>query len=306
VTLDPSTALGAGRTIVVGSMGQVGRALTSLLGERARPVTREELDLGVPERVKVALDDIAREVGRPAAVLNAAAYTRVDDAEANEALALRVNAESPRLMAEWCGERGIPFVHYSTDYVYPGTGERPWTEDDPPAPPNAYGRTKLQGDRFVTAAGGPHLILRTSWVYDAHGRNFFRTILRLARERDVLRVVDDQVGAPSYAPHLARGTVMALTKSLGMARFPSGIYHLANRGTVSWHGFAQRICAGARQRGMAILAARVDAAKSAEYPVVARRPLNSRLDVTRVRDVLGVELPAWESALEDCFEELEV
>ena len=294
-----------GPTFVIGSTGQIGRALTTLLGKSVQPLGRAEVDLSEPECVKTALDAVAREAGAPAAVVNAAAFTRVDDAESNEGLALRINAESPRRMAEWCRDRQVPFVHYSTDYVYSGTGERPWRENDAPAPKNAYGRTKLQGDRLVAASGARYLIFRSSWVYDATGRNFLTTILRLAQQRESLRVVADQVGAPSYAKHLAVGTLNALTRALDAPVFPSGIYHLANQGWVSWHGFAERICAGARRHGVPILATRVDTATSGEYPVVASRPLNSRLNVTRVRDVLGVELPSWERALEECLEELE-
>ena len=160
------------------------------------------------------------QAGSPVAIVNAAAYTRVDQAESDESLAFKVNAEAPGEMARWCQPRSVPLLHYSTDYVYPGNGTSPWREDDRPGSLNAYGRTKLEGDQLVQASGARHLVFRTSWVYDARGRNFFNTILRLGLERETLHVVVDQIGVPTYAPHLARLTVAVLSQALRSDTFP--------------------------------------------------------------------------------------
>ena len=273
-----------------------------LLGDRALSPGRE-LDLSFPDRVAGFLDQLEAQIGSPAAIVNAAAYTRVDRAESDESLAFKVNAEAPGEMARWCQPRAIPFVLYSTDYVYPGNGTSPWREDDPAGPLNAYGRTKLKGDQLVEASGARHLIFRTSWVYDARGRNFFNTILRLGLERETLQVVVDQIGAPTYAPHLAYLTVAVLDQARRMETFPSGIYHAAHDGAVSWHGFAEAIFAVAGSKGLGLKVNRVDPVKTADYPTAAKRPLNSRLDTTKLETVFGSRLPAWRRGLEGCMEE---
>jgi dTDP-4-dehydrorhamnose reductase len=239
---------------------------------------------------------------RPAAVINAAAYTNVERAESEEELATVVNGEAVGVLARWCAGRDVPFVHFSTDYVYSEAQDRPHVESDPVGPINAYGRSKLEGERQTQAASGRYLILRTSWVYDATGKNFFRTMARLAQERDSLKVVSDQFGAPTYAPHLAKGTWHALQRAMGLSGFPTGIYHLCNTGETSWFDFAQAIFHGLRQRGVALRVQSTDAIATRDYPSAVSRPLDSRLSTERAAQVLGVQLPPWQQGLTDCLE----
>jgi dTDP-4-dehydrorhamnose reductase len=292
------------RVLIVGRSGQIGRALVQSFGDLALAPPVQQLDLSNPGRIAESLDRLEAEAGALSAVINAAAYTLVDRAEAEESLAETINADAPGEMARWCGLRAIPFVHYSTDYVYAGTGTSPWREHDDTGPVNAYGRTKLKGDRLVEGSGARYLILRTSWVYDAYGRNFVNTMLSLGREREVLRVVADQVGAPSYAPHLAQFTRDVMERASQMDAFPSGTYHLAPEGEVSWHGFAEEIFALARRRGLNLKVQRVEPISTAEYPTPAQRPLNSRLDKTRLQAVFGVRMPRWQDGLDECMDEV--
>lgn len=288
---------------VIGGKGQIGGALVRLLGDQVVALSVQELDLSFPDRIDRCFDRLEAQAGRPAAIINAAAYTLVDQAEREETLARRVNADAPGAMAHWCRTRSLPFLHYSTDYVYAGTGTAPWREDDATGPLNAYGRTKLEGDRLIEESGARYLILRTSWVYDARGRNFFNTMLRLGRERETLRVVGDQVGAPTYAPHLAHVTLSALSQARLMDVFPSGTYHVAHQGEVSWHGFAVDIFAAARRKGLSLRVTRVEPVSTGDYPTAARRPLNSRLDTAKLRRVFGIQLPAWRDGLDVCMDE---
>lgn len=292
------------RVWVVGRSGQIGAALVALFRDQVVAPSIAQLDLSLPGRIRNSLDRLEGEAGTPAAILNAAAYTFVDRAEAEEPLAEIINADAPGEMASWCQPRAIPFVHYSTDYVYSGSGTSPWREDDATGPLNAYGRTKLKGDRLVEASGARHLILRTSWVYDAHGRNFVNAMLSLGREREVVRVVTDQVGTPNYAPHLARLTHRVLCRALQMEVFPSGIYHLAAAGETSWYGFAEEIFNLARRKGFRLRVERLDPISSRDYPTAAIRPLNSRLDTTKVVGAFGVDLPGWRDGLDECVNEL--
>lgn len=295
------------RVLVTGVTGQLGRAVVQLLGaHRCIAASRSVLPLDFPEVLATRLDYL-----RPTAIINCAAYTQVDQAEdASEAVFVRaINEESPRELARWCAARGVPFVHFSTDYVFDGSGEIARAEDAPVAPLNVYGRTKLDGERAVSEAGGRSLIFRTSWVYDAQGKNFLNTMLRLGAEREQLKVVADQVGAPTYAPHLAMAAVDALESAVeiesggsGDANFPTGIYHLCGGGETSWHGFASRIFEGARARGAKLSVREVAPIASSEYPTPAARPLNSRLDCSRARAVLGVSLPHWEHGLDECLD----
>ncbi len=288
-----------GPIVVTGASGQVGRALLELLGSRGLGLTRAELDLSDPDGLERRLEGLM-----PSALLNPAAYTQVDLAESEPEVARRVNAAAPGVLARWCAARDIPLVHFSTDYVFPGDGERPWRETDAPGPLNVYGRTKLEGERQVAEAGGRALVLRTSWVYDAAGKNFLTTMLRLGREREVLRVVADQHGAPTYAPHLAAAALEALENALARPEFPSGVYHLCGRGAATWHSFAEAIFAGARARGVPLRVREVEPIPTASYPTPARRPFNSRLDTSRARALLGVELPEWAAGLAACLDEL--
>ena len=224
--------------------------------------------------------------------MNAVAYTAVDRAESEEALAHAVNAASVGALSEVAAARGLPLVHVSTDYVFDGSGERPWRPDDPVGPLGAYGRTKLAGERAVAAAGGPHAILRTSWVFSAHGTNFVKTMLRLGAERPALRIVADQIGGPTPAAAIAAAChriAGALAERPGL----SGIYHFAGTPDTSWAGFARAIFAEA---GMAVA---VEDIPSADYPTPARRPGNSRLDCTATEDAFGLPRPDWQAALRE-------
>lgn len=283
--------------LIFGANGQVGRALSAALGPACAALSREQADLADEGAVESALSAHA-----PRAVINAAAFTAVDAAETEVEAAHAVNAVAPAIMARYCAGRGIPFVHFSTDYVFDGSGSTPWREEDAPAPLGVYGAGKRAGEEAVRASGGKYLIFRTSWVYDAEGKNFFTTMMRLAREREELRVVNDQHGAPTYAPHLAAAALSGLEQACSMAEFPSGIYHLAAAGETTWHGFAEAIFSAARARGDALKIRRVQAISTAEYPLPAARPANSRLDCGKAKRVLGIALPSWQEGLSECME----
>jgi len=284
------------RVLIFGKDGQVGRALTEQLGQQALSYGRQEADFLHPERLRALIQHT-----RPAAIINAAAYTAVDRAEDESSLAFAVNADAPRVLAEECKEQGIPLVHYSTDYVFDGSGTQPWTEDQSVAPLNTYGKSKRAGEEGIIGTGGDYLILRTSWVYDATGRNFFTTMLRLGAEKSSLRVVSDQVGAPTYAPHLAEQTVAALRHAMQASRFPSGIYHLCHGGEISWYGFAQSIFSQVRLNGGTLKVEELQPIATSEYPTPAARPKNSRLDCTKAQEVLGVIMPHWEVGLREAI-----
>ena len=239
------------------------------------------------------LADTVRAV-KPDVVVNAAAHTAVDKAESEPELAHRINAEAPRVLAEEVARLGAWFVHYSTDYVFDGSGERPWTEGDVPAPLNVYGQTKLAGEQAVIAAGPKHLIFRTSWVYAARGGNFAKTMLRLAQERDKLTVINDQFGAPTGAELLADVTAHAL-RAVQRDASLAGLYHLTAAGVTSWHGYARFVVDTARalQPEQAWKAQSVDPVPTTAFPTPARRPLNSRLDCGRVQAAFHLRLPRW-------------
>lgn len=252
-------------------------------------------------------DGIARTVRQvgPQAVVNAAAYTAVDKAESEPDRAAQVNAVTPGVLAAAAAEFGAWVVHYSTDYVFDGSGTRPWKEGDAPHPLNVYGRTKLAGEQRVAAANPRHLLLRTSWVYSARGGNFARTMLRLARERDELTVIDDQFGAPTGADLLADLTAHAL-RDLAAGRGQPGTYHVAAAGETSWHGYARFVLGQAQQRGEILRAGpeQVVPVATSAFPTAAVRPHNSRLDTTRFRETFGLALPAWEYGVARMIQEI--
>lgn len=282
---------------VLGANGQIGGALVHLLGNRAIPFTRADADLAQPDHVIAAL-----EKAKPDAVINAAAYTQVDKAETESEAAFLINATAPGIIAGWCAENKIPFIHYSTDYVMDGTGNKPFIEDSPTAPLNKYGESKLAGEQAITEAGGQYLIFRTSWVYDAEGKNFLNTMLQLGSNREELRVIDDQFGAPCYAPHLAAATITCLEKATAMPVFPSGIYHFTCSGETSWHGFASAIFAAAKAAGAPLKIHSLHAIPSSEYPLPAKRPHNSRLDNSKLKRIFGISLPEWQAGLTEAIE----
>ncbi|MGJ4952591.1 dTDP-4-dehydrorhamnose reductase [Bradyrhizobium sp. HKCCYLS20291] len=287
------------RILLTGASGQVGGALLPLLRRRGHEVIAPDsaaLDLARPEGLAAVLDGVA-----PDLIINPAAYTAVDQAEDAPDTAFAVNAAAPAALARWAAGRAVPLVQFSTDYVFDGSGTTPWREDDPCRPLSVYGSSKRDGEVAIQAAGGPHLIIRTSWVYAAQGRNFLRTIIRLARERDELRIVSDQTGAPTSAATLAAVLTAIIEGGAGdlAAAFAaaSGIVHVANAGTTSWHGFAEAIVAGMRARGVRLAVREIRAVSTAEYGARAIRPLNSRLDLARLRQVFGITPPDWREAL---------
>jgi dTDP-4-dehydrorhamnose reductase len=284
------------KLLVTGRDGQLARGLAETAGAGVQVVAigRPELDLADEKSVAAA---VARE--RPDIVVNAAAYTAVDKAETESALAHAVNALGAQHVAKACAASAIPIIHISTDYVFDGTKSDPYLEDDPTAPINVYGRTKLEGERRVAKACERHLILRTAWVHSPWGVNFVKTMLRLATTRPNIGVVADQKGSPTYAPHLA-AIVLAIaarvTADPGGVRW--GVYHAVGGGETTWSGFAREIFRHAAEQGLP--AAEVAAIATAAYPTPARRPANSRLNCDRLRLLLGVELPDWRVGAQDC------
>lgn len=240
---------------------------------------------------------------KPDIVVNAAAYTAVDRAEGEPEQAMRINAEAPRVLAETLAEWDGWLIHYSTDYVFDGSGSQPWREDEKPSPLNAYGRSKLFGEQAIRCAGCNYLIFRTSWVYGARGSNFAKSILRLATEREYLKVVDDQVGAPTGAELLADVTAHAI-RSVRVNSGAGGLYHLAAGGETSWYGYARFVIEQMEGHAGNILVRDVEPVSTKEYSAPARRPLNSRLDCSKLRDVFGVHLPDWQSGVLRMLREL--
>lgn len=300
-TTGASAAAGARSVILVtGGSGQVGFELVRELAVLAPVVAPSsgELDLGDAD----ALRRVVRSL-RPAAVVNAAAYTAVDAAETDAARAEAVNGVAPAVLADEAHRAAVPFVHYSTDYVFDGRATRPYTEADDPNPLGVYGRTKRDGERRVAEAGGAYLTFRTSWVYGLRGRNFLLTMLALARARPELRVVGDQFGAPTWSRMLAAATAQVVGRMLaapegafawGAAR--QGEYHLTAAGSTSWHGFAESILRLDPRRDEQVCRA-VHAIPTAEYPTPARRPAYSVLDNGRFAETFALRLPAWDAQL---------
>jgi dTDP-4-dehydrorhamnose reductase len=294
------------KLVVTGANGQIGWELKRSLAAIGDVVAldRSQCDLSRPEQLPDVISGL-----NPDVIVNAAAYTAVDDAEREEELATTVNGCAPGVLAREAAKTGALMIHYSTDYVFDGCKAASYTEDDPPCPINAYGRSKLAGEIAVRQAGGPHLILRTSWVYGVRGRNFLRTMLALLGERDELRIVGDQVGAPTWAAEIAQATVAVIEAAVherAEGRFESGLYHLTAAGATSWYGFAAAIIEGATCGGLLAedRVARLVAIASEEYPRPAARPKNSRLAGERMKERFGVALPGWEEGLGLCLKEM--
>ncbi|MFW8637144.1 dTDP-4-dehydrorhamnose reductase [Cribrihabitans pelagius] len=277
-------------TLVFGRTGQLARELAAHEGVTC--LGRDQADLSDPEACAAAIRARA-----PAAVINAAAYTAVDKAEEEEALATVINGEAPGAMARACAELDIPFVTVSTDYVFGGSGAVPWQPGDAASPVNAYGRSKLRGEALTCAAGGAYAVLRTSWVVSAHGHNFVKTMLRLGRERERLSIVADQVGAPTPARDIA-AACLEMARQLGADPRKAGIYHLAGAPETSWAGFAREIFARAG------VDCAVEDIPTSAYPTPAARPLNSRLDCTALETVFGLPQPDWRAGLKDILKDL--
>jgi len=282
------------RILLTGIGGQVGWELARSLQPLGEVVAldRAGFDLADPDRMRAVLRDL-----RPAWIVNPAAHTAVDKAESEVALATAINATAPGILAEEAKRLDALLVHYSTDYVFDGGKPTPYVETDPTCPINIYGQTKLAGEEAIRASGCRHLILRTSWVYGMRGANFLRTMLRLAQERDELRVVADQIGAPTWSRMIAETTALMLARH----RDQAGIYHFVAGGEISWHGFAEAIVARGHALGLIAKTPVVHRITSAEFPTPARRPANSRLDCGRLREDFGLSQPDWRTQLELCL-----
>ena len=292
------------RILLTGITGQLGHALRTPLASLGTVVAADRtlLDLSRPSDVSDILNEIA-----PDLIINPAAYTAVDQAEDESGLAYRVNAEAPGVLAEWATSHDVPMVHFSTDYVFDGSGDQPWREDDLTGPLSVYGASKLAGEIAIRKAGGCHLIIRTSWVFASRGKNFLNTIMRLARERSEIRIVADQVGAPTSARALANGLSSILAsgqagarKNLLKQKFDAthGLIHITASGETTWHGFASAIVDGLRNRGVQLAIGNIVPIKTEEFPTKAKRPRNSRLDLGRAERIFGIRMPSWRDALE--------
>ena len=292
------------KIVLFGKSGQVGWELQRALAPMGEVISfgrgpgHQNADFTKPDD----LANVVRSI-KPSVIVNAAAYTSVDAAEDEPALAYLVNAEGPRVLAREAARLGACLVHYSTDYVFDGSGVAPWSETDLPSPLNVYGASKLAGERAIQESGCYHLIFRTSWVYSTLGKNFLKTILRLAAEQEKLSIVDDQVGAPTGADLLADVTAHAL-KVVHDDKNSSGLYHVAAGGETSWHGYAKFVLETARNQRGNLKASAVHPIASADRPAKARRPLNSRLNTAKLRESFGLALPDWRQGVERTVFEL--
>lgn len=309
--MTPGTLVAGRAILLIGATGQVGWELRRALAPLGRVIApgRDTLDLADPDATRGTIREAA-----PALIVNAAAYTAVDRAEEEDGLATAINGTAPGVMAEEARRLGIPLIHYSTDYVFDGTGNvangapRPYREDDRPAPVNAYGRSKLAGEQAIRSVGPRHLILRTSWVYASRGANFLRTVRRLAAERDELRIVGDQIGSPTWARMIAEATaqIIAASGTSGPEAFapeapaPGGVYHLSAAGSTSWHGFAAAIVAADAAAGRGA-SPTVTAITTGDYPLPARRPAYAVLDNGAIGRAFGIALPDWKAQLALCL-----
>ena len=294
------------KILLLGKNGQVGWELQRALQPLGTVIALDRKgegglvgDLSDLQGLRRTLCDL-----RPDVVVNAAAYTAVDKAESEPALARRINTEAPEVIARCVAKLGGWMVHYSTDYVFDGSGSQSWREGDPTGPLCVYGQSKLEGECAIQASGCKHLIFRTSWVYAARGGNFAKTMLRLAAEREELRVIDDQIGAPTGAELIADVTALTLRTAQNRPE-TSGLYHLAAAGEVSWHGYAALVIEQARLRGIPLSVQRIIPIATHEYPTPAQRPLNSRLDCQKLKSTFRLNLPGWQAGLNRMLIEIE-
>lgn len=284
------------RILITGQHGQVSRALQdrlSAIGELVVP-GRDQLDLAQPTQIRQQVRHV-----RPDLIINAAAYTAVDKAENDSLAAFAVNALAPGILAKEAAALGIPLIHYSTDYVFDGRKTGPYTEADATNPLGVYGESKLAGEQAISAVQGQHLILRTSWVYSTHGHNFLLTMQRLLQEKPELRIVADQIGAPTWAGTIANSTLALIERWQAGHTGAWGTYHLTAQGETSWFGFAQAI--GEALREHAKPCATLLPIPTSDYPTPAARPLNSRLDCSHLLREWGVSQPDWQTALRECL-----
>ncbi len=289
------------KILLTGKTGQIGEELNNIVDDLGNLITvdKERLDLSKPNSIEPVILDI-----KPDIIINPAAYTAVDKAEEEPDLAMKVNAIAPGLLAKAARKVRAGLIHYSTDYVFDGCSKIPYKEEDTPNPLNVYGKTKLAGEKAIAEVGIPFLIIRTSWVYSLHGKNFLRTIKKLAEEKDIIQVVDDQIGAPTWARSVALKTHQILKQCLNKkwleTKDPSlsGIFHLTCQGKTSWHGFARKVLniSNASQNIKLI------SIPTSDYPTPATRPSNSLLNNEKIQKVFGLDMPYWEDALKDCMD----
>ncbi len=298
----PPSSANAWKILLIGKEGQVGRELSFLLkpfGELTL-FGKEDLDLTQADRIREQLRNV-----QPHVIVNAAAYTAVDQAEEEPDLALAINGTAPAILAEEAKKLGAALVHYSTDYVFDGEKQDPYTEEDSPNPMGVYGRTKLAGDEAIQSTGLPHLIFRTAWVYGLKGKNFLLTIQRLAKERDELKIVDDQIGSPTWCRTIAQATANVLTQilpqsspgDLSRIEQASGLYNLVCGGQTSWFGFAQAIL----EASSSSQDTKLIPIPTSEYPTPAKRPQNSVLSTKKLKSAFGIAPPAWDVTLKYCL-----
>lgn len=286
------------KILITGQHGQVSRELQLRLQDVGDLIVlgRDQLDLANPDQIRQQV-----RAHRPDLIINAAAHTAVDQAESEPDVAFAINAIAPGVLAEEAKALGIPLIHYSTDYVFDGSKPAPYTEADTPNPLGVYGQSKLAGEQAITAVGGKYLILRTSWVYSSHGKNFLLTMQRLLQEKPQMRIVTDQIGAPTWAGSIAHSTRRLIERWQAGEPGEWGVYHLTARGETSWFGFAEAIGEHLRKQGNAC--AELEPISASAYPTPARRPLNSRLDCSRLQQQWHVSQPPWQDALRECLAE---
>ena len=286
------------RILLTGATGQIGWELYRTLSPMGKILApgRDLLDLSRPDQIGERIHE-----WKPDLIVNPAAYTAVDRAESEHKTAFRVNAESPRALAEEASRLNIPLIHYSTDYVFDGKSTRPYREEDDPAPLNVYGRSKLDGERNVQEYAERHLIFRTSWVFGMRGKNFLTTMLRLFQEREEIQVVDDQIGAPTWSRMIAEASAIIIGQmiSRGDDEFRWGLYHLAASGKTTWYDLACSIYGLSGEKNDPLI---IKPVSSDKYPVLAKRPENSQLDSQKTRSIWGISLPDWEYSLQQCLE----
>lgn len=286
------------KILIFGKNGQVGFELChsfSYLGELSA-LSSTECDFSNPCQILNVLDHF-----KPDIIVNAAAYTAVDRAESEQELAFRINAEAPGIIAKWANRRNALMFHYSTDYVFDGTKENPWTEEDKPAPLNVYGESKLLGDQNIQNSGCRHFIFRTSWVYGSRGKNFFLTMQKLLREKEEIRVVDDQYGAPTWSRTIADITSLVLMQYISNREMQKkdifGIYNLTNAGSTTWYGFVKAIREQMLGKESCMKFADIIPISSSQYPVPAKRPKNSVLSCEKLEKIFGIKTPEWMQCL---------
>jgi dTDP-4-dehydrorhamnose reductase len=291
--------------LILGSEGQLTQSFQHLLktenrlGYGVQVLGRKEIDFLNPE---ATIKKISKY--HPKWIINAAAYTMVDKAETEKELCYQINALTPIRIAQWCKEENVNFIHYSTDYVFDGSGKNPWFETDHTNPINYYGQTKRASEEGIIQTECPHLIFRISWVYHSLGNNFVKTMLRLGAEREELKIVNDQVGYPSFAPDLARASLSCIEQVEKNKTVPFELLHLSSSHHTTWFDFAEAIFAKTREKGIPLKIKNLVPISSQEYPTPAKRPLNSRLNSEKIKNLYGITLPHWQDSLNECLNQI--